>query len=797
MPKRTCKKCFPLLWGVFAVLVCTMLLYEALLYDRMLSAQWINAQHSAQAALSTIRSKLGLALRLGIPLERYGRAPALLQEVSAVTRLPLALCNDTCAVLHATGTFSPALSPQELSQTQDMQVCERENGRLVLLPLLTVPGNKVVGWVATFLPQDALVQATRLLCLRTAAAHLLVILLGLGILVFMAYRRSEFFERRSRNLALGILSGVLLVCACLSLYSLQRMHVNALLEDADKVGLLLAQDFQRLTMSRIPSGQWSHSAVYLTRVAEQYGNAFRLSLMNGDGQEVASSAASNDAGRHCVDQLFSLTCGSGFEAPQLLLNVNLQWTSVLHNFVDAGLDMLTLSVIAGLFMLELLLLQERRAKLTNFRDIHNAQSGHCQPALLVRPFMFFCLFSYDMTLSLVPLRMGELLPVDSGCREMLMGLAVMAETVGIFLGILLTGRALKKSTHLSVALCGVTAIGVGSFLCLSAQGPMQFIVGRCLDGIGYGCVTLSTKVLTVGAGLLTDMVTGRCSGSICGVALGAMLAERLGNGAIFGFTAAASLLLALLLWRLHWRDVSSASSFSLLHSLRQAFLPNDMQPLAPPRRVCSLRHMLTALKQSMFPLQIVLSVLPVNMLIGGILFFYLPVYMHEQGFSQGDIGRMFMLNSIVIICSGVFLARLVAESQSKGAYVTLTLLLGALGVLCLTGLPPLAAAPLTVLALAMSKALNTPAQSDYALALPTANILGVSGCMTVLEITQRVGRILGPLVIGTCFVVSEPSRTLYCLGMLFFFMAGLFFLCDWRSEKHSRTQLDKVYSWKA
>ena len=167
-----------LLWGVLGVLVCSMLLYEAFLYNRLLSAQWTNAQYSAHVALSNVRLKLALGLRLGIPLDRYARAPLLVHEVSDVTGLPLALCNNMGDVLSIAGAFSAALLPQELAETRDMQVIEGEDGRLALLPLLAGPDDKVVGCVAAFLHRKTLERETRLLCLRNAALHMLVVLLG-------------------------------------------------------------------------------------------------------------------------------------------------------------------------------------------------------------------------------------------------------------------------------------------------------------------------------------------------------------------------------------------------------------------------------------------------------------------------------------------------------------------------------------------------------------------------------------------------------------------------------------------
>ena len=774
-----------LLWGVLGVLVCSMLLYEAFLYNRLLSAQWANAQYSARVALSNVRLKLALGLRLGIPLERYARAPLLVHEVSAVTGLPLALCNNMGDVLSIAGAFSAALLPQELAETRDMQVIEGEDGRLALLPLLAGPDDTIVGCVAAFLHRDSLERETRLLCLRNAALHMLVVLLGVGLLSLIARRRPELFAHSARNLALGTLLGVLLVCGSLSLYSFHQRYGENLLDNMDRTGLLLAQDFQRLTMADLPLENQAQS--YLASVAANYNNAFSLTLLDAQGHAFASSEA-EDVRNPFAQRTYALTLDANQEGPQLLLKAYLHWAPLWRNIREAGLDLLTLSVIAAIFMLELLLLQERRRSLA---ALHGTQTEH--PALLLRPFIFFYVLGYDMTLALIPLRMGDLLPPTAAWRNMLMGLSVMAETAGIFLGIVLTRNLQKTMTPLKIALLGMTCIVLGSMLCMAAQKPWHFLIGIILNGFSYGGIVLLIQILTVGSGLLTDMDTGLNSGSICGVVLGAMLAERLGNAAIFGISSALGLLLLLVVWLVDRRHAPETQLSPLFQCLRQAFLP--LASADAPKDTLSLRQVLGTLNQGTCAPFLVLAVLPIGIVVGGVLYFYLPVYMQGEGFSQGDIGRMYLLESFVIVCSSVYFGRLVAKSSTKGAYVALAVALGALGVICLSGLPPLAAAPLAAMSIGLCRSLSTPALSSHMLSLPIAKTLGLPSCMTILEFSHYAGSVLGPFAVSASLALASASAVLCSLGSLFLGMAFVFLSLERRNIKHSAMILSNFASY--
>ena len=777
------KKHVSILWGVLGVLVATILLYEAFLYDRVLKSQWANAQYSAHAALNNVRLKLAVGLRLGIPLERYARAPNILREVSAVTGLPLALCNDMGDVLSIAGPFSADLLPQELAVKRDMQVIEGEDGRLAMLPLLAWPDDKVVGCVAVFLHRETLERATRLLCLRNAALHMLVVLLGVGLLSFIAYRRPKFFVRSTRNLAIGILLGVLVVCGCLSLYSSHRQYSENLLNNMDKTGLLLARDFQRLSMAGIHLEHQAQPQAYLASVAADYHNAFSLSLLDAKGREFASSTA-GDVGEPFAQRAWALTLDSVEEGPQLVLKAYLHWAPLWGNLRDAGLDMLTLVVIAAVFMLELVLLLERRDRLTTPCE---TESAH--PALLMRPFMFLFVIGYDFSLSLIPLRMGELLSPTAAWREMLMGLSVMAETCGIFLSIVLTGKMLKTTTPLKVSLLGLAGFTLGSLLCMAAHEPWHFIVARFLVGFSYGGLLLAIQIVTVGPGLLPDMYAGFYSGSICGVALGGMLAERLGNAVIFGISSVPGLLLVLVLCQVARGHTPGMKLSPLFQNLHLAFLSARTKEAKATTESIPLRQVLPKLMQSRFPIFLVLAVLPVGMTVGGVLYFYLSVYLHEQGFAQGNIGRIFMLESLVIVCSSVYLGHLLGVGRSNGLYVAFAVALAALGILCLAVLPPLIAAPLAALSIGLCHSFSTPALSAYTLALPAAKSLGMSTCMAVVEFSQRVARFIAPFTVSVSLALTSPPVALCGLGVLFLAMAIVFFGLEWRGVKQPHALL--------
>ena len=103
------------------------------------------------------------------------------------------------------------------------------------------------------------------------------------------------------------------------------------------------------------------------------------------------------------------------------------------------------------------------------------------------------------------------------------------------------------------------------------------------------------------------------------------------------------------------------------------------------------------------------------MLCVGFLNYFLPVYLKSAGTAQSDIGRIYMLNCLLVIYSGPPLSRLVMKTRSKAGMVCAAGIISALSLLVLAVLPPLPATLLGAVLVGLATGLNIPAQSEYLL----------------------------------------------------------------------------------
>lgn len=164
---------------------------------------------------------------------------------------------------------------------------------------------------------------------------------------------------------------------------------------------------------------------------------------------------------------------------------------------------------------------------------------------------------------------------------------------------------------------------------------------------------------------------------------------------------------------------------------------------------------------------------------------FLPVYLKSAGTAQSDIGRIYMLNCLLVIYSGPPLSRLVMKTRSKAGMVCVAGIISALSLLGLAVLPPLPATLLGAVLIGLATGLNIPAQSEYLLRLDIARAIGVDQSMSLLDALQRVGQVLGPLCTGAALLVMGVDEAARIIGVGFI-VISLAFLALARPTRETR-----------
>lgn len=738
-----------ILTGWILILFCSLLLYDALLYASLRSATLEGTRASAAVAATTLESRMAMGVRFGKKLETYHHVDRQLTSVGRAAGMPLAVLDARGRTLHPWGAF-PALPDisSRLPQEDKAAILSLDEGELLLEPVMDREG-RMVGHIAVWMPASALDATLWNLFRQQLLFQAGIALAGIALLCLcLRLRRNGSMPR---DLCIIIFLLLMLGNGALALHTVSRQYTQGLREDAAHTGAILTEDLNRLLLVGASLDDTSRLAAYLGTIAARHDESLVLEVLTPSGKIFASSHGNGPApellprGREFP--LLELSPGfavSGDVRQQgWRLRASLTRDAWLERLVASALDILTLVAISLIFMVEMFLLLARGLE----ARLQGTTHTHAHRSALFRPLMFVFILAMDMTISFIPLRMAELATDGPLPRDVLLGLPISAEMAMTGLSVLVAGTWMKRKGARPPLMTGIACMALGYLASMLTPGPWSFIAARALVGLGYGLSLLTAQAYTVRDGKLADMFAGVYAGSLCGSALGAMLAERLGYGPVFVISAVILACLALVPLR-------------LLRGREEQTVAQEEAPrltLAQMRRLLTDRHFLAF---------ILLALLPSALLCVGFLNYFLPVFLKQAAVAQSNIGRVYMLNCLIVIYSGPLFARLVSGSRRKGLLLFWAGILSALSVACFCILPPLPASVAGSILLGLATGLNIPAQSEFLLELDIARAIGVDQTMSLLDALQRMGQVLGPLCVGTIMAVMSVDEAARWAGIL-------------------------------
>ena len=395
-------------------------------------------------------------------------------------------------------------------------------------------------------------------------------------------------------------------------------------------------------------------------------------------------------------------------------------------------------------------------------------------ALRAAGFVFF--LGYDMGISFIPLLARQLYEPFMGLsRDVAIGLPISAEMVSAGFALLFSGGFSLRYGWRKVFAAGTLAAAVGLMMGGMANSLHLLILGRVATGFGFGLVLMAGQIGTLGkanAGAgLTSVFAGIFSGSICGSAAGAMLADHVSFQAVLA-TGACTILLALFTVMLGKEPAEAAAGgsgnadgqVSGTQTAPQGHMFSGcMQLLQDPRM-----HMILWLVG-----------IPAAMCLTGFLHYLLPLRLANAHVEQSDIGRIFMLYGLCFITAGPLLGKWIDHRKDKSLFLTLTGLLSGITLLIAATATNMAGAAAAVISLGLAQCLAAPASMICVLTLVSAQTLGREKTASVYRGMERMGQVAGPVVFGIAVTVMASASALLLMGGIVCVLSLLFHLM-WR-----------------
>lgn len=756
-----------ILLGWSIVLVCSLIIYNALLFSSMNKEMWNSLESSANIVASNIASGIKSGLWFGKKLERFQGLEKILNANYGVSKMPVAVLDAKGSRISALGNFVSFDTAAVLGyETKNLRAADSGDIKTIAVPLY-YRDDILAGYVCVQIEKAPLKKLIAEVYRDQIYKQICIGLLGLAVLyAFIALweKKNRDFaqERIYKTVRISSIIIFLLVMSCNGAFALQTLnsqYTGALKADAQKTGILLSETLKRFLLVGISFDNMSQLDTYLQNITQTHNNAIALSLINPLGQSVASSTSRDIKLLPDPQNVPVLNTGmSDAKKANWFLRISLVYDAWFEQIKTTFLNLVTIIAISLIFMVELFLLFMRAIEFfQQKKDSAFHFSSRTKQSSLLRPMTFFMLFAMDMTISFIPLRMAELIPDTVRSKEMLLGLPISAEMGMTGLSVLLAGYWIKKQGAKIPFIAGLLFLAVGYLSSMFAAECWHFILARGIVGIGYGLALLTAQAYTVKDGMLADMFAGVYAGSLCGSAMGAMLAEQFGYGTVF-FVSACILLILI--------------PFPFLILKNEHAEPAQNETKITFGQICSM------LRDKNFLAFILLCLIPSAILTVGFLNFFLPVYLKNAHVSQSDIGRIYMLNCLVVIYSGPFFSSFVTKLQKKAGVVCLAGIISAFALLVLAVFPPLFATVLGAVLIGLATGLNIPAYSEYLLQLDIAKAIGVDQSMSLFDALQRVGQVLGPIFAGMLLLSFSIDNAAWIIGMGIILISLLFMFVD-------------------
>ncbi len=408
-----------------------------------------------------------------------------------------------------------------------------------------------------------------------------------------------------------------------------------------------------------------------------------------------------------------------------------------------------------------------------YRFGHESGPLEADPGMLakVRAPLFVFILAEELTRSFLPAYVQKLLvPLPWLSPQLVLGLPIALFMLIVAIGQPFFGLWCERVGHRRAMLTGgaVAAVGfVGSAL---AFNVLDLLAWRSLCGLGYGLVFVAAQsyVLdhapaTQRASSFAIFVGAIMAAGVCGPSIGGILADNIGMRPTFAVAA-----------------VLAVVSLLVMRGLPVARAVVEGRA---PLRVPTLREIGALLMNRNFMMVTGLAAMPAKILLTGMCFYLVPLYVLTADSTQAMSGRILMTYGAVMVVLAPVTASLATTRERMHWLVGGGLVVSGLGgVLLLAGggIPWIFAA---VVLVGIGQALSISAQSALVAEHCQVEIarMGDGVVYGVYRLLERLGNALGP-IIAAALVLAVGYRSSFVVIGSSVAVAGLLFFAATRRE---------------
>jgi MFS family permease len=414
-------------------------------------------------------------------------------------------------------------------------------------------------------------------------------------------------------------------------------------------------------------------------------------------------------------------------------------------------------------------LRELGKKLKFGIDDADSRSGESQLARIRAPLFVFIL-AEELTRSFLPSFSRDLLIDLPGISpQLVIGLPIALFMLIVAIGQPFFGVYCERKGHKHTMLVGAGIAAAGFMATAAAVSVLDLLLWRSLCAVGYAMVFVAAQAYVLDhatpatrAKSFALFVGAIMAASVCGPSIGGILADNIGVRAAFviaGLLAAGSLFVI--------RGLPDAKA-----------APEDR----PPARLPSLKEIGSLILNLRFMSVTGLAAMPAKILLTGVCFYLIPLYVLKIGSSQSMAGRIIMTYAAVMVVMSPITAALAHSRGRMHQLVSGGLLVSGLGGVVLLAGPEVGWVFLAVVLIGLGQSMSISAQSALVAEHCAEEIrqLGEGVVYGVYRLLERIGNALGPMIAAVLVTQFDYRTSFVVIGCAVFICGATFMLATRR-----------------
>ncbi len=393
----------------------------------------------------------------------------------------------------------------------------------------------------------------------------------------------------------------------------------------------------------------------------------------------------------------------------------------------------------------------------------------------IRAPLFMFILAEELTRSFLPGYVKELLvPVPGLSPQLVVGLPIALFMLIVAIGQPFFGVYCERVGHRKTMLVGAVVATVGFVATAMAHSVLDLLLWRSLCALGYAMVFVAGQAYVLDHATPSNrarsfalFVGAIMAATVCGPSIGGILADNIGVRPSFVIAA-----------------VLAAASIIVIRGLPGKAPEGTGRA---PTRLPRLAEIGALVLNRRFMSVTGLAAMPAKMLLTGICFYLIPLYVVSEGGTQAMAGRILMTYAVMMVVLAPVTAGLATTRERMHWLVGGGLVLSGLGgVLMLAGASVgwiFAAVVLVGLGQSMSISAQSALVSEHC--GPEIAQLGDGVVYGVYRLLERLGNAMGPLI-AAALVLQVGYRTSFVVIGAAVALCGVGFMLATRRDERAR-----------